>query len=235
MPLPKIDQPLFELTIPSTGKKAKYRPFTVKEEKILLIAQQSNDMKQVILAIKQIIGNCLVDVDPEKLAVFDLEYIMLQIRAKAVNNLIEFTIKDPDTEEEVDVKMDINELEIVRSDKHKDIINATDDIVLKMKYPNIDFIGEMGLDQEERDESDLLFKLMKECIDSVVQGDNVYKLKDFTDQEVEDFIDGMGSNVVTGIRDFFDTIPQMKFEYKYTNSNGKEQTFVAKGTETFFI
>jgi len=235
MPLPKIDQPLFELTIPSTGKKAKYRPFTVKEEKILLIAQESKDIKQVVLAIKQIIGNCLQKIDPETLAVFDLEYIMLQIRSKAVNNMVEFTIKDPETEEDVDVKMDINEVQITRDENHKDVIEVTDDIILKMKYPNIDYIAEMGLDDEERDETALLFGLMKECIDAVVQGDDVYKLRDFTDEEIEDFVDSMGSNVVTGIRDFFDTIPQMKFEYQYTNSKGTEQTFIAKGTETFFI
>ena len=237
MPLPKIDQPLFELTIPSTGKKAKYRPFTVKEEKILLIAQESKDMDQVILAIKQIITNCLPKVDPDSLAIFDLEYIMLQLRAKAVNNMIEFKINVPETEEEIDVQMDINEIDITRDPNHKDIVNVTDDIVLKLKYPTIDYIKELQTDQEadEAKESELLFNLMRNCIESVVQGETVYKLSDFTDKEVEDFIDGLGSNVITAVKDFFDTVPQMRFEYKYVNKNGTEQTFVAKGTETFFI
>jgi hypothetical protein len=233
MPLPKIDQPLFEMTIPSNNKKVMYRPFTVKEEKILLIAQESKDMSQVVTAIKQIITNCLVDVDPDSLAVFDLEYIMLKLRAKAVNNEIEFTIKDPETEEEVDVKLDINDIEIERNESHTDIVNVTDDIVLKMKYPSIEYLMTMG--ESNPDEAEAMFDLIRQCIDAVVQGDNVYKIKDFTQDEVNDFIDGLTSDIITKVKDFFDTMPQMKYEYKYTNKNGKEQTFVAKGTETFFI
>jgi hypothetical protein len=233
MPLPKIDQPLFEMTIPSNNKKVMYRPFTVKEEKILLIAQESKDMSQVVTAIKQIITNCLVDVDPDSLAVFDLEYIMLKLRAKAVNNEIEFTIKDPETEEEVDVKLDINDIEIERNESHTDIVNVTDDIVLKMKYPSIEYLMTMG--ENNPDEAEAMFDLIRQCIDAVVQGDNVYKIKDFTQDEVNDFIDGLTSDIITKVKDFFDTMPQMKYEYKYTNKNGKEQTFVAKGTETFFI
>jgi hypothetical protein len=190
-------------------------------------------MSQVVTAIKQIITNCLVDVDPDSLAVFDLEYIMLKLRAKAVNNEIEFTIKDPETEEEVDVKLDINDIEIERNESHTDIVNVTDDIVLKMKYPSIEYLMTMG--ENNPDEAEAMFDLIRQCIDAVVQGDNVYKIKDFTQDEVNDFIDGLTSDIITKVKDFFDTMPQMKYEYKYTNKNGKEQTFVAKGTETFFI
>lgn len=234
MPLPKIDQPLFEMTIPSTNKKVKYRPFTVKEEKILLIAQESKDMEQVILAIKQIITNCLVNVDPDSLAVFDLEYIMLKLRAKAVNNEIEFTVKDPDTEEEVTITLDINDIEIVRDPKHSDVINATDDIAIKMKYPTIDYLASMG-NQEGKDEAQVMFNIITECIDAIVQGDTVYQIKDFTQEEVNDFVDGLSSSIINEIKQFFETMPQMKYEHKYVNKNGDEKTFVAKGTETFFI
>ena len=118
MGLPKIDQPLFELVIPSTGKKVQYRPFTVKEEKILLIAQESKSTDQIILAIKQIINNCLVDVDVDTLATFDLEYIIINIRGKSVNNEMTFNITDPDTQEDIELAMDVNDIEVVFDEKH---------------------------------------------------------------------------------------------------------------------
>lgn len=231
MPLPKIDQPLFTLTVPSSGKKVKYRPFTVKEEKILLIAQESKDMEQIITAIKQIITNCLVDVDADDLAVFDLEYILIKLRAKSVNNVIDFKITDPDTEEEIDVSLNIDDIEIDYKEEHKKIIEVTDDISLHMKYPSIDYLN--AAKDQASDES--VFNLMKQSIDKVVQGDSVYKLQDFTEKEVEEFVDSLGSHVITSIKTFFDTIPQMKFEHKYVDKEGNEKTFVAKGTETFFI
>lgn len=232
MPLPKIDQPLFEMTIPSSNKKVKYRPFTVKEEKVLLIAQESEDTDQAVLSMKQIINNCLIDVDVDELAVFDIEYIMLKLRAKAVNNVIDFKITDPDTEEEIQVELDINDIEISRDENHKKLIPVTDTIQLKLKYPCIDYIKTIG---KEVKQDEALFDLMNMCIESVVEGETVYKLKEFSTEEINEFIDGLGSEVISEIKHFFDTIPQMKFEHKYINKNGDEKTFVAKGTETFFI
>jgi hypothetical protein len=234
MPLPKIDQPIFELTLPSTGKKVKYRPFTVKEEKILLIAQESKELDQMVLSIKQILGNCLQNFDVDDLAIFDLEYLLLNVRAKAVNNKLEFKIKDPDTEEEVDIELDIGEIEIKRNENHKNIIKISDSIYLKMSYPGIDYLKHLK-PTEEGDTAKALFDLMSQCIDSVVQGEEVYKLKDFNHNEIEDFFDSLGSDVISKIREFFDTIPKLSYEHKYTNKNGVEKTFVVEGTETFFI
>jgi len=233
MPLPKISQPLFELTIPSSGDKVKYRPFTVKEEKILLIAQESNDIDQVILSIKQILTNCLQGYDINKLAVFDLEYVLLQIRAKAVNNQMTFKVIDPETEEEVELSLNVDDITIVRSDKHTKLVDVTDNIKLSMKYPTIDFIR--SLQGSEENQESALFDVMKACIESVIEDETIYKIKDFTDEEVDSFIDSLDSKVINDIRDFFDTIPKMKYEAKYTTKDGKEKTFVAEGTETFFI
>jgi len=235
MPLPKIDQPLFELTIPSNGETVKFRPFTVKEEKILLIAQESNDIDQVVLSIKQILTNCIQDYDIDKLAVFDLEYILIQIRSKAVNNLLKFRVSDPDTEEMVDLELDIDEIEIVRNEDHKKIIRVTDTISLSMKYPSIDFIKVLRQGEDSEDQSAALFDLMRDCIDTVVEGESVYKISEFTVQEVTDFIDTLDGNVLNLIKEFFDTIPKMRFETKYKLKDGTEKTFVAEGTETFFI
>jgi len=239
MPLPKLSQPLFELTVPSTGDKIKYRPFTVKEEKILLIAQESKDIDQIILAIKQIVGNCLFDYDVDRLAMFDMEYILLNIRAKAVNNIVEFSITDPDTNEKVDLSVDIHEIEIRKDPKHNKIIDVTDTIKLKMKYPSLevvkDIVAAVEKDQSEQAKSGRMLDVMVGCIDMVVDGEEVYKLSDFTDAEVSDFVDSLNSEVLQKIRTFFDTMPVMRFEKKYTNKEGKEKTFVAAGTETFFI
>ncbi len=235
MPLPKIDQPLFELTIPSNGDTVKFRPFTVKEEKILLIAQESNDIDQVVLSIKQILTNCIQEYDIAKLAVFDLEYILIQIRSKAVNNLLKFRVSDPDTEEMVDLELDIDEIEIVRSEDHKKIIPVTDTISLSMKYPSIDFIKVLRQGEDAEDQAGAMFDLMRDCIDTVVEGEDVYKIADFTTQEVTDFIDTLDGNVLNHIKEFFDTIPKMRFETKYKLEDGTEKTFVAEGTETFFI
>lgn len=235
MPLPKIDQPLFELTIPSNGETIKFRPFTVKEEKILLIAQESKDLDQVVLSIKQILTNCLEDYDIEKLAVFDLEYILIQIRAKAVNNEFKFRVTDPESEETVDIEMDVSEIEIIRDEKHSKIVKVSDSVSLSMRYPSIDFIKALQTPDGVDAQQNALFELMKTCIDSVVEDDNVYKIADFTDEEVTDFIDSLNSSVLERIKEFFDTIPKMRFETKYYLKDGTEKTFVAEGTETFFI
>jgi hypothetical protein len=238
MPLPKISEPIFELEVPSTGDKVKYRPFTVKEEKILLIAQESKDIDQIILAIKQIIGNCLFDYNIDRLAMFDMEYILLNIRAKAVNNIIEFSITDPDTEEKIDLHIDINEITIQKDPKHNNIIEVTDTIKLKMKYPSIEVVRDI-VSANDKDTKQInsgrMLDVMVKCIDMVVDGEEVYKLSDFTDDEVSEFVDSLNSEVLQKIRVFFDTMPVMRFEKKYTNEKGDEKTFVAAGTETFFI
>ena len=235
MPLPKIDQPLFELTIPSNGDTVNFRPFTVKEEKILLIAQESKDLDQVVLSIKQILTNCIENYDIEKLAVFDLEYILIQIRAKAVNNEFKFRVTDPESEETVDIEMNVEDIEIVRDDKHSKNVKVTDDVTLAMRYPSIDFIKMLRQGDDAESQQNALFDLMRTCIDYVIEGDQVYKLSDFTEEEISEFIDSLNSNVLERIKDFFDTIPKMRFETTYHLKDGTEKKFVAEGTETFFI
>lgn len=233
MPLPKIDQPLFELIVPSNGDKVKFRPFTVKEEKILLIAQESNEQNQIIDSIKQVLNNCLQNYDIDQLTVFDLEYILLNLRSRSVSNELDFKIKDPDTGEEVEISVDISNINIIRKENHTNIINITDDILIKMKYPSIEHamkFSEVG-DQNQSQ----LFDLMADCIDSVVEGEQVYKLHEFSQQEVNEFLDSLSAEVVGKMKDFFDGAPKMRYEHKYTNRDGVEKTFVAEGTETFFL
>jgi hypothetical protein len=135
----------------------------------------------------------------------------------------------------VDLELDIDEIEIVRNEDHKKIIRVTDTISLSMKYPSIDFIKVLRQGEDSEDQSAALFDLMRDCIDTVVEGESVYKISEFTVQEVTDFIDTLDGNVLNLIKEFFDTIPKMRFETKYKLKDGTEKTFVAEGTETFFI
>ena len=234
MGLPKIDLPLFETKLISTGrKKIKYRPFTVKEEKILLVAQESDDIDQVLLGIKQIINNCCASVDPDELPMFDIEYLLMQIRGKSVNNIIEFQITDPETDKPVMLELDIDEIKIVKPKGHNREIAITEDTRLIMKYPKLDQVS-IFVDTE-RDETENIFDVMLSCIDSVVEGDTVYTLDDFSREEVVEFVESFSTQTVEDIKKFFETMPVLKCEKEYVNANGDTKKVVLEGVETFFI
>ena len=234
MGLPKIDLPVFETKLISTGrKKIKYRPFTVKEEKILLIAQESDEIDQIILAIKQIIGNCCSDVVAEDLPMFDLEYLLLQIRGKSVNNVIEFQITDPETEKPVTLELDIADVEITKPKGHNREIPLGEDSYLVMRYPKLEEVTKFF--DAEQDQAKNVYDVMLACIDTVVEGDTIHKLDSFTDEEVLEFVDSFSTQTVEEIKTFFDTVPVLRCEQTYTNANGDEKKVILEGVETFFI
>lgn len=236
MALPKIDLPIFETKLPSTGKKLKYRQFTVKEEKILLTAKESNDIDQLILAIKQILTNCITDkLDIDSLAMFDLEYLLLQIRAKSVNDLIEFEIVDPDVQEKVKLSININEITIKKKST-SNVIKVSDQYSIVMRYPSFNELKTLAAATAQT-KGQALFDVMISCIDSLAEneGDSIYKFSDFTKAEVNDFVESLSSNTITLIKEFFDNIPVLRFEKKYKLKDGTEKTFVLEGIETFFI
>jgi hypothetical protein len=233
MALPKIDMPMFELELPSNGKKVKYRPFTVKEEKILLVAQESKDPKQVITAIKQIVHNCLIDYSISDLSLFDLEYLLLSIRSKSVDNKIEFEIEDPETQEKIELMLDLSEVKIAKDPKHTNQIKISDVYTLFLKYPTIDDFADMIANETLSSEKS--FKILLSCIDKLVSEEDVYNFKDFTQKQVDEFVDSLHSDVTKKMKEFFDTIPKIRHEIQYTNSAGKNKTFVVEGTQTFFI
>jgi len=233
MALPKIDLPIFELELPSTGKKVKYRPFTVKEEKILLVAQESKEPEQTVLSVKQIVNNCLIDIDVEKLAMFDLEYVILMLRSKSVDNNIRFAVKDPDTKETVELEIDINEVKVTRSEDHTNKIAINDEYTLYLRYPTIaEFIKIAKSDPKD---PLINYFIMISCLDKIVSEDTVYKMEDYTDQEIDEFMENLQGDVVKKIQKFFETMPKLRHELKYKNKEGKEQTFVIEGMRSFFI
>lgn len=233
MGLPKIDLPIFELALPTTGEKIKYRPFKVKEEKILLVAQESKDPSQEILATKQVVNNCLIDKDVSDLAMIDLEYIQLALRSRSVDNNVSFTIEDPDTKEKVQLEVDLDKVKVTRNENHSNKIKINDDWSLFLKYPTIDEFIKIV----EMDPSDPLvnYFIMVSCLDKVASEDEVYDFKDYTDEQIDEFMSELSSDVIAGVQNFFETMPKLRHEMKYTNSNGDEKTFVIEGMRTFFI
>lgn len=233
MPLPRIELPLYELTLPSNGKKVQYRPFTVKEEKILLTAQQSKDQEQIIMAVKQIVNNCMQDYDIDKLALFDLEYLLINIRSRSVDNNVEFEIEDPDTQEKVKLKLDLQNVKVYRDDNHTNKIPVDDKYTLFLKYPTIDNFSEILSKENLTPEES--YKILISCIEILASEDEVYNFKDFTEKQVDEFIESLNADVTKKIKLFFDTMPKVRHEMPYKNSNGDEKVFTIQGTQSFFI
>lgn len=233
MALPKIDLPIYELKLPSNDKKVKFRPFTVKEEKILLIAQETKEPGQIINSVKQVVNNCLIDYDIEDLALFDLEYLLINIRAKSIDNLIKFKVEDPDTKEEVQLELDLNNVKIEKDKNHTNRIKLDDKYTLFLKYPSIDVFFDFLTQEKPSVEKNL--EIMISCMERLVSEDDVYNFKDFSRKEIDSFVESLHADAVKNLREFFDTIPKIRHEIPYKNKNGEDKTFIIQGTQTFFI
>ena len=231
--LPKIKSPIFEAVLPSTGETVKYRTFTVKEEKILLIAQESDSAEQALISIKQIVNNCLLDIDIDDLAMFDLEYMLLAIRSKSVDNKVEFTIKDPDTDERVQLELDLNDVKIQQDEEHSKEFKIDDEYTIFMRYPSIEDFSKLvnkGVDDQE-----VNFQILVKCIDKLANEDEVYIFDEFSQEEKEAFVDDLDPQAIEKIKKFFLTMPVLRHQIHYTDKNEKEKTFVIEGMRTFFI
>ena len=233
MPLPKIDIPIFEMELPSTKKKLKYRPFTVKEEKILLVAQEANDPEQEILAARQVVSNCIIDEDVSKFAMFDLEYVLLVLRSRSVDNTITFQIKDPETEETVQLVIDADNVKFMEDESHTNKIALDETYTLFLKYPTIDEFATII----KMDDSDPLvnYFVMISCLDYIASEDEVHYFKDYENTDIDAFMDNLDGGVIKKIQSFFETMPKLRHEMKYKNKEGQEKTFVIEGMRSFFI
>ena len=230
--LPKIDLPIFETKLPSTQENIKYRPFTVKEEKIMLVAGESKDMMQQVLAIKQIVNNCVLERDISDIAMFDLEYLLLLLRARSVNNDVEFEIIDPDTSEEIKLTLDIDNVELKLAPDHTKEVKINEQYSLMLKYPSIDeFIRITALNDKDPLSS---YFIMISCLDSVVSEDEVHSFKNYSDKEVDDFMENVSGDVVKGIQKFFDSMPKLRHTMPYKDKEGNDKNFVIEGIRSFF-
>jgi hypothetical protein len=233
MPLPKIDTPIFEMTIPSQDKAIKFRPFLVKEEKILLIAQQSDSDKDIILAIKQILNNCIIDsdFDVDSLATFDLEYMFLKLRARSVNNVIEVSYRDIEDDKVYTFEIDLDEVEIQKTETQSNKIKINDEIGMIMKYPSVQTINNIP---ENASGTDVVEYLVRSCIDKIYDEDNVYIVAEEPEEEVQAFIDNLDVETYDKIRQFFSDLPKMYHKIEYKNSLGNDRSIELTSLRDFF-
>ena len=232
MKLPVIDKPLFELPWPSQSTKVLARPFLVKEEKILLSAQQSEDDKDIILAIKQILQNCIQDPNfsANKLATFDLEYMFLKLRARSVSNIVDVTYRDYEDEKEYSFSIDLDEVDILKNENFDNKVMVTDEIGVVLQYPLVSAIESMP----DGDPTERAEHLIKSCIKSIFDADNVYPAEDYSDEEIGEFLDSIDVASFDKIRTFLQTIPQMYYKIEYTNSMGSERKIELTSLRDFF-
>jgi hypothetical protein len=233
MPLPKIDQPLFDMVIPSTGKKITFRPFLVKEEKILLIAQQSGNDSEIIRAIKQILNNCIQDdLDLDTLAIFDLEYAFLKLRAKSVNNVVKLAYRDTEDDEVYNFELDLDTIEIEMPQNINSKIEITDSVGMTMRYPSASITDSMG---DFDNEVDLMTFFIVNCIDTIYDEDNVYIANDFSEEEISEFLDGLDVKTFEKIREFFENVPRLYHKIEYTNKAENLRSIELTSLKDFFM
>ena len=238
MPLPKIATPTYELELPSTGQTIQYRPFLVKEEKVLVIALESEDNKQITTAIKAVLKNCVLTkgIKVDHLPTFDIEFLFLNIRGKSVGEELEVNIICPDDEEtQVPVVIDLDDIKVQKDENHTNKIKLDASLMMEMKYPSLDQFIKSNFDFNEKNAMDQSFDLIAGSIDKIYTEDEVWATADCTKKEVKEFLESMNSSQFKKIESFFDTMPKLSHTIKVTNPKTKgESEVVLEGVASFF-
>lgn len=238
MPLPKIASPTYHLELPSSGQEITFRPFLVKEEKVLVIALESEDTKQITTAIKNVIKSCILTkgVKVETLPTFDIEYLFLNIRGKSVGEEIEVNIICPDDEEtQVPVTINLDDINVVKNEDHTNRIKLSDDLMMEMKYPSLDEFIKNNFDFSDKNQMDQSFELIASCIDKIYSEDEVWVTEDCTKKELNEFLEQMNSSQFKDIEKFFETMPKLSHKLKVKNpKTKKESEVVLEGLASFF-
>ena len=231
MALPKVATPKYSLKLPSDGRMIQYRPFLVKEEKILLMAVESENEKEIIEAVKTIIGNCLETegVDINDLPVFDIEYLFLNLRSKSVGETVKLKLKCEKCENECLVGVNLSEVDITKTEGHDTKIQLTNEIGIIMKYPTFGIA-------ETPDVKSNPIKVVNLCIDKIYDSKSVYGAKDSTDEELDEFIDSLSHEQFQKIQGFFETMPKMKKEIKFKCDKCEDDnSIVVESLQDFFV
>jgi hypothetical protein len=238
MPLPKIATPTYELELPSTEQKIKYRPFLVKEEKLLVLALESEDTKQITTAIKTVIKSCIEtkNIKVESLPTFDIEYLFLNIRGKSVGEEIDVNIICPDDEETiVPIKINVDDIQVQKNSEHSNKIKLDDSIMMEMKYPSLEQFIKSNFDLSADSTMDQSFELIGSCIDKIYTEEEVWVAADVTKKELMDFLDQMNTSQFKQIEKFFETMPKLSHKIKVTNPKTEvESEVVLEGLSSFF-
>ena len=238
MPLPKIATPTYELELPSTGKTIQYRPFLVKEEKLLVLALESENTKQITNAIKSVIKSCILTrgIKVETLPTFDIEYLFLNIRGKSVGEELEVNIICPDDEEtQVPMTIDLDDIQVKKSEEHTNKIKIDDNIMMEMKYPSLNEFIKNNFDVNDKNQMDQSYDLIGQCIDKIYTSEEVWATEDCTKKEINEFLESMNSTQFKEIESFFTTMPKLSHTVKVTNPETKvESEVVLEGLASFF-
>ena len=238
MPLPKIATPTYELELPSTGKTVQYRSFLVKEEKLLVIALESEDTKQITTAIKAVIKACIKTrgVKVEALPTFDIEYLFLNIRGKSVGEDLDVNIVCPDDKKtEVKVNINLDDIKCIKNPDHINKIKLDETLMMEMKYPSLDEFIKSNFDLEEKNQMDQSFDLIARCIDKIYSEEEVWASEDCTKKEMSEFLESMNSSQFKEIETFFETMPKLSHTLKVTNpKTNVESEVVLEGLASFF-
>jgi hypothetical protein len=238
MPLPKIATPTYELELPSTGKTIQYRPFLVKEEKLLVLALESEDTTQITTAIKAVIKACIKTrgIKVETLPTFDIEYLFLNIRGKSVGEVLDVNVICPDDEKtQVTVQIDLDSIECRKTEGHTNKIKLDDTIMMEMKYPSLDQFIKSNFDMKEENQMEQSFDLIASCIDKLYSADEVWASEDCSKKEMSEFLEQLNSSQFKEIEKFFETMPKLSHTIKVTNPETKVKSDVTlEGLAAFF-
>ena len=240
MPLPTIPTPTYELTLPSTGKKLKYRPFLVKEEKLLILALESKNQAEITNSVKDVLRECVITkgIKIDDLPTFDIEYLFLNIRAKSIGEDINLIVTCPDDKEtEVKVTVYVDEIEVVKSKDHNKDIKLDKDMTLRMRYPSLSQFIENNFDTEDESKTtvDKTFQLIADCMDTVFTKEDAWDSKDYTPDERLNFIEQLSSKQFKDVEKFFATMPKLSHTIEVTNPNTKKKnSIVLEGLADFF-
>ena len=238
MPLPKIATPTYELVLPSTDQTIQFRPFLVKEEKLLVLALESEDNKQITTAIKSVLKNCVLTkgIKVEQLPTFDIEFLFLNIRGKSVGEELEVNIVCPDDEKtQVTVDINLDDIQVQKNEEHNKQIKLDENLMMEMKYPSLDQFIKNNFDFNEKNQMDQSFQLIASCIDKIYTEEEVWATADCTKKEVNDFLEQMNSGQFKLIETFFETMPKLSHTIQVTNPKTKvESDVVLEGLASFF-
>lgn len=235
MALPKLDQPTFTLTVPTTGKQLRYRPFTVREEKILLVAQQSGEVQDFIDSFKQIITNCVVDeLDIDKMSSVDIEYIFLNLRAKSVSNVVEMKVLDKH-KKQIDVSINLDNVQCHKSAVSKNVVlDEERNIGIKMKYPSFAELEKLSTRDEGKFDLEQGMELIMDMIEFVWHGEDVTPTTDVTRSELSEFLQDINASQMSSINEFLTDLPYVYLDMEFKNSEGEVETRRIAGLRSFF-
>jgi|TARA_B100000424_G_scaffold243163_1_gene212547 hypothetical protein len=239
MPLPKISTPTYELVLPSTNKKVKYRPFLVKEEKILIMALESEDQKQITNAIKTVLADCILTrgIKVDKMATFDIEYLFLNVRGKSVGETVEVNVTCPDDgKTTVEMEIDIDSIKIQKDPNHSNIIKLDNDLSIQMNYPSLNQFIETNFDlSDTKNQVDQSLHVIMSCINQVYNSEESWSAAECTKKELKEFVESMNSKQFKEVETFFETMPKLSHKVKVTNPETKvESEVVIEGLASFF-